>query len=179
MIKITEDHIKWLAAQYGYDYPAVKAIIEVESGGIGFAPDGKLIIQFEPVWFKRKTHYAPSGLWSVNGIERQSKEWEAFNSAFAIDANAAMESTSIGMMQIMGLHWKELGFDNVGEMWDFAKISEANQLELALKFIQYNEKLEYGLLTKNWQAVAYYYNGAKYKMNNYDVKLENAYKKYV
>jgi len=49
-----------------------------------------------------------------------------------------MKSTSIGLMQIMGFHFSELGFKTVGEMWDYAKISEKNQIELALKFIKNN-----------------------------------------
>lgn len=52
-----------------------------------------------------------------------------------------MESTSIGRMQVMGLHWKRLGFKSVGDMWNFAKKSEANQLWLGLKFIQTDKRL--------------------------------------
>jgi len=177
--KINDTQIAILAASNGWSYAALKALIEVESGGVGFAPDtGKLIIQFEPVWFKRKAPYSPSGKWSLNGVERQHKEWEAFNEAYKINANAAMESASIGMMQVMGFHYKKLGFKTVGEMWDFAKVSEANQVELAIRFIKTNPKLDAAVKNKEWATVAYYYNGPKYKTNNYDNKLANAYLKY-
>lgn len=176
--KLTKEQISILAANNGYEYASLKAIIEVESGGQGFASDtGKILIQFEPSWFKRKSPYTPSGLWSVNGVERQSKEWEAFNDAFSKNANAAMESTSIGMMQVMGFHYKTLGFNTVGEMWDFAKISESNQVELAIKFIKSIPKLDKALKDKDWQMVAYYYNGSAYKKFNYDNRLKAAYDK--
>lgn len=176
---ITDELIRGLAANAGWDYAVLRAIIAVESGGIGFAKDtGKIIIQFEPSWFRRKVAYAPSGKWSVNGVERQSQEWIAFNDAFKINPNAAMESTSIGMMQIMGFHYKTLGFNNVGAMWDFAKESEANQVELAIRFIKSNPKLAAAVKNKDFPMIAYYYNGSGYKKNNYDQKLLNAWMKY-
>lgn len=178
--KINDIEIRTLAERNGYSYAALKAIISVESGGIGFASDtGKIIIQFEPVWFRRKEPYAPSGLWSVNGVERQRREWIAFNSAFKINPNAAMESTSVGMMQVMGFHFKSLGFKTVGEMWDYAKVSEANQVELAIRFIKLNPKLDQAVKNKDWPTVAYYYNGSGYKKYNYDQKLLNAYIKII
>lgn len=168
-----------LATHHGYEPAALRAVIAVESGGIGFAADtGKIIIQFEPVWFRRKVPYAPSGRWSVNKVERQRNEWLAFNDAFRINPNGAMESTSIGMMQIMGFHYKLLGFNSVGAMWDFAKVSEANQIELGIRFIKANPKLDKALKNKDWKTFAYYYNGAGYRMNQYDTKLANAYKRY-
>src|SRR5690349_10214039 len=126
MIK-EEDCIK-LSEEFKIPVTNIKKVVKVESGGIGFAKDtGKIIIQFEPSWFKRKAPYTPSGKWSLNKVEKQSAEWIAFNDAFAKNPTAALESTSIGLMQIMGFHFKILGFKTVGEMWDYAKESEYNQ----------------------------------------------------
>lgn len=177
MKTLIKEQIESLAKANGYEYKALNAVIKVESGGIGFAKDtGKIIIQFEPSWFKRKSPYTPSGKWSLNGVERQSQEWIAFNDAFKLNPNAAMESTSIGLMQVMGFHYKSLGFKTVGEMWDYAKISEANQLDLAIKFIKLNPKLDKALKEKDWATFAYYYNGSQYKKFNYDTRLAAAYK---
>jgi hypothetical protein len=163
MEKLNKQQISDLACKYGLSYASLKAVVDVESGGIGFATDtGKIIIQFEPKWMQRKAPYTPSGLWSQNGVERQSKEWLAFNDAFAKNANAAMESTSIGLMQVMGFHYSLLGFKTVGAMWDFAKESEANQLELGLKFIKSNPKMYNGLKSNDFKTFAYYYNGSQY-----------------
>ncbi len=177
--KIDDIQIAVLATRNDWEFESLKTIIEVESGGIGFAEDtGKVIIQFEPAWFRKKSPYTPSGKWSLNGVERQHNEWIAFNDAFRYNPNAAMESTSIGMMQVMGFHYKLLGFKTVGEMWDYAKVSEANQVDLAIRFIKSNPKLDKAIKNKDWPTVAYYYNGSQYKKYNYDHRLLAAYIKH-
>lgn len=186
MKKLTDKDILDLANQSSIEYAALKAFIFAESGGTGIdKTTGKIIIQFEPSWFKRKAPYAPSGAWSLNGVERQSREWIAFNDAFYKNADAAMESTSIGLMQVMGFNYKKLGFKSVGEMWDFGKVSERNQLELGIRFIKANPALYKALKDKNWHLVAYYYNGSaykemavKWKREPYNITMENAYNKY-
>jgi len=146
----------------GIDKKALKAIIEVETGGKGFADNGKLLIQFEPKWFKRMAPYAPSGAWSVNKIEVQSKEWIAFNNAFAIDSNGAMNSTSIGLPQIMGFHWATLGYSSVGAMWDDFKTGLPAQINAFVKFIESDGRLARAVSQKDWHMVAYIYNGSGY-----------------
>ena len=185
MEKITNDQIRKIALENGIEYAALKAFIQVETGGIGFASDGKIIIQFEPAWFKRKAPYAPSGVWSVNKVDKQVREWLAFNDAFRKDANAAMESTSIGLGQIMGFHYKLLGFKTVGEMWDDAKKGELNQVLQMVKFIRSIPALLKALKEKNWHAVAGNYNGwgykelaKKYGREPYNISLEKAYNKF-
>lgn len=176
MAKLTDIEIRDIAEEFGLTYAQVKSVIEVESGGKGFdSTNGKILIQFEPAWFKRKAPYTPSGKWSVNGVERQAAEWIAFNDAFIKDKTAAMESTSIGMMQVMGFHWKLLGFKDVGAMWDYAKESEANQLRLGLRFIKSNLKMFNALKKGIWWQFAYYYNGPKYADFKYDIRLKKAY----
>lgn len=177
--KATLEDFRDLADEFGLELAKLQAVDSVESGGKGFDDaTGKIIIQFEPVWFKRKAPYTPSGKWSLNGVERQKQEWEAFNDAFSKNPNAAMESTSIGRFQVMGFHWKLLGFKSVGEMWDFAKQSEKNQIWLGLKFIQKNPKMYKALKSGIWWQFAYYYNGQQYKKFKYDVRLKAAYNKF-
>lgn len=167
---ITENQYRNLALEFGISISKVKAIDFVESNGEGFDPKtGKIKIQFEPHWFKRFTNKIID-----NKVDVQSREWEAFNEAYKINPIAAMESTSIGRMQVMGFHWKRLGFKSVGNMWDFAKDSEANQLWLGLKFIETDNRLFQAV--KNWDTkkVAYYYNGVNYGVKGYDKKLTQA-----
>lgn len=112
-------------------------------------------------------------------MEKQPGEWAAFNYAFSINPDAAMQSTSIGLMQVMGFHYQKLGFASVGAMWDYGKESEANQADIGLRFIKAkgNEKMFNALKTKDWATFAFYYNGAQYKKFNYDNRLADAYKK--
>jgi hypothetical protein len=178
--------IKNAAAPFKIEAAAVIAFIEVETGGKGFASaTGKIIIQFEPAWYRKVTHYAPSGLWSVNKVDVQSKEWLAFNDAFRFNKVAAMECTSIGLGQIMGFHWKRLGYESVHAMWNDAKISLERQIWQICKFISTDLKLQSALKVHDWDGVASIYNGsgfraiaAKYGREPYDISMKNAYEKY-
>lgn len=176
---LTNTAIAEIAKEFGLSYAKVKAVVLVESGSKAFdEKTGKIIIQFEPSWFKRKSPYSPSGKWSVNKVDVQSKEWEAFNDAFSKNANAAMESTSVGLMQVMGFHWKLLGFKSVGAMWDYAKESAENQLRLGLMFIKSNKKMFDAISNGQWSTFAYYYNGEQYRKFNYDVRLSQQYQRF-
>lgn len=168
----------------GVEPEMIQTIINLESSGGGFdSKTGKIKIQFEPHQFKKRVN-KPTGVWDKNKVDVQSKEWEAFNDAFKIDPNAAMESTSIGLVQIMGFHWKRLGFNSVGEMWDFFKISEQNQVLGLVKFIETDQSLLKAFINKDWHNIARLYNGANYvelakKLGKepYNVLLEKQYKK--
>lgn len=187
--KITKPDIARLAKANGYEYAALAAVCMVEGSGVGFsALTGRIIIQFEPEWFKRKCEHwkehAANSVWFNNGIAAQGKEWMAFNDAFKIDPDAAMQSTSIGMMQVMGFHYNDLGFKTVDEMWDHAKIDEAHQLDLGIRFIKTNPRLDTALKVKDWSTFEYYYNGSgskllakKLKVIPYDLRLKAAYNK--
>jgi len=183
---IPYEKIKEIAKNFGINPAVFMAFIEVESGGKGFdEKTGKLIIQFEPSWFRKKAPYAPSGRWSLNGVERQAKEWEAFNNAFRINPDAAMESTSIGLPQILGLHWKLLGYKSVGEMWDDFKKGEYFQILALARFIKAQPNLYLAIKQKDWHKIAAIYNGKDYAImakkwgrEPYNISLEKAYLKY-
>lgn len=174
------------AMSFKVEAAAIMAFMEVETGGRGFAEDtGKILIQFEPAWYRKVTHYAPSGLWSVNKVDVQSKEWLAFNDAFRLNNAAAMECTSIGLGQIMGFHWKRLGYKSIHAFWNDAKISLERQIWQICKFISTDIKLQSALKDHDWDKVATIYNGfgfrvlaAKYGREPYDISMKNAYEKY-
>ena len=58
------------------------------------------------------------------------------------------------------------------------KESEGKQLDLFVKFIKFNGWDTY-LKKLDWPGFACKYNGPSYKDNDYDIKLEKAYKKYL
>jgi len=175
--------IKTIAALFNLDWVAIAAFIMVETGSKGFSDKtGKIIIQFEPKWFKRLVPYTPSGKWSLNGIDIQVKEWLAFNDAFAKNPDGAMQATSIGLGQIMGFHWKTLGYKSVGEMWDDAKKGLDRQIWQICKFIAMDIKLKSCLQAHDWDGVSSIYNGTGYKQlaasiprEAYDISLAKAY----
>lgn len=186
MNRITNKQVAELGARYGIEYALLKAFIEVESGGVGFdKTTDKIIIQFEPSWYKKKAPYAPSGAWSLNKVENQRREWIAFNDAFKGHPNAAMESTSIGMPQIMGFHYKMLGYKTVGAMWDDFKKGEYEQIHALVRFILATPDLLKALKKKDFHTAASIYNGKSYKemakiwgREPYNISLEKAYIKY-
>lgn len=197
-----------LALKSGYDPAALLAFIEVETSGRGFDyKTGKIMIQFEPSWFKKqaaaefriyeilkskpKPTFAEQTIivnWNnilANKVSVQSIEWSIFDIAFQINPTAAMESTSIGLGQIMGFHWKRLGYKSVGEMWEEAKSGIDQQFHQLLQFISTDKKLQSAILLKDWAKVASIYNGAGYKelaarlqREPYDISMRKAYDKY-
>ena len=185
-MKIAIDDIKLIAKNFGIEPAMFLAFIEVESGGKGFDDlTGKILIQFEPSWFRKKVAYAPSGAWSVNKVDVQAKEWIAFNDAFKLNPDAAMESTSIGLPQIMGFHWKLLGYKSVGQMWDDFKKSEYHQILALARFIKSIPALYLAIKTKDFHSIACIYNGKKYKQmaiiwgrEPYDISLKKSYIKW-
>ncbi|WP_448607216.1 N-acetylmuramidase domain-containing protein [Paenimyroides ceti] len=164
MNKFTTSQVRELAKVNRLPFEVLMAIIKVETPGNGFdSKTGKILIQFEPSWFRRQEPFAPSGAWSVNKVDVQSKEWIAFNDAFKISPDSAMKSTSIGLPQIMGFHYERLGYKTVGSMWDDFKKGEYNQLLALVRFIMTDPKLTKAVRDKDYHMIAYIYNGAKYK----------------
>ena len=186
MTKITDEQIRNLALAGGIEYASIQAIMHVETPGYGFDPKtGKMLIQFEPSWFKKQAPFAPSGEWSLNKVDIQAKEWIAYADAYSKNANAAMESTSIGMCQIMGFHWKRLGYASVLEMWEDFKKGEFQQVSALVRFIRSDNSLFAALKAHDWNKVAIIYNGAaykemaiKWKREPYNVSLQKAYEKH-
>ena len=175
--------IQYEACRIKVEPEALHAFIDVESSGHGFDSNtGKILIQFEPVWFRRHEPFAPSGAWSINKVERQAKEWAAFNDAWNINPDSAMKSTSIGLGQVMGFHFQRLGYTTVGEMWDDAKKGEERQIHQMAQFINTDHRLSKALREKDWHQVARLYNGAgyqevakKYNRTPYNISMAQAY----
>lgn len=177
--------IKYVQTKHPVIAKTLIAFMIVETVGKGFdETTGKIIIQFEPAWFRKNAPYAPSGKWSLNKIEQQKAEWVAFNDAYKLNPIAAMESTSIGIRQIMGYHWKRLDYKNVGEMWDDAKKGIPQQINQIIKFIFTDTILLMAIENNDWHTIASIYNGKKYRelakrlgRVPYDEAMKNEYEK--
>jgi len=170
---------------------AVKAVYEVESSGRGFLTSGKPKILFEGhiFWKRLKVHgLNPLNLkdgnedvlypkWTTKFYKGGEKEYDRLNKAKKIHKAAAMESASWGIFQIMGYHYKKVGYNSVEDYVKAMKKSERFHLMAFGKFIK-SEGLVKHLKNKDWAKFARGYNGACYKKNKYDTKLAAAYKKY-
>ena len=207
-MNLTKQQIRDVAKTIKVSFAAFMAFIEVESSGKGFSDlTGKLVIQFEPSYFKKTfadwKKATKDSVWLNNGVGNQTLEWKAFNDAYKLSPDAAMQSCSIGLGQVMGYHYKMLGFKTVGEMWDFAKgydcitkthdnnRGEYNQVILIAKFIAANPTLlktlqKPKLTLVDFDTIAKQYNGLYYKelavklgRERYDKTMYRAYTKFL
>lgn len=154
------------------------AIIEVESSGSGFGKDGRLLLQFEPNVFSRRSGVPLDKFnkwaWDENKVDVQSKEWLAFEDASKLNPIIAMESTSWGLPQIMGFNFKLAGYQDVKSMVESFKVSEYNQINGLLNFINSNKALYNAIITGDYETVAAQYNGAGHRA----LALKNGWKPY-
>jgi hypothetical protein len=149
-----------LAGELGIDPGAAVAVLAIESGGRGFAADGRMIIRFENHLFFRQWgrdnaetfhhHFRFNG--EKNWLEHQWRpftnqpfrdfhgaqdgEWQAFTFARTLDDTAAKLSISMGGPQIVGFNCPTLGFESVHQMFDAFSASERNQIVGFFDFVQ-------------------------------------------
>ncbi|CAM1358376.1 N-acetylmuramidase domain-containing protein [Tenacibaculum xiamenense] len=199
---LSEQDLIDFASENNLELAVVKAVNEVESRGKGFFVYGKPVILFEGHVFWRqleKRGVSPESLLSEESKDVLYKKWtrkyyiggekeysrlekaaELLNSEDVREA--AYCSASWGAFQIMGYHYKSLGYDSIDDFVSKMYDHEREHLKAFGKFIGVNyfkgKKLIDWLRDKNWANFARAYNGPGYKENRYDSKLQNAYEKY-
>lgn len=180
-----------LSTELDIPLPCIKAVYEVESSGRGFLSDGRPKILFEghifwkqlkkkginPVDFLNGNENILYKKWTTEFYKGGSGEYERLEKAKIINEEAALESASWGIFQIMGFHYKLLEYDSVYNFVNSCYESERNHLLDFGKFIKANGLVKF-LKKTDWKNFAYRYNGPGYATNKYDIKLEKAYKKY-
>ena len=185
---LSSSDIRNAAEQIGVEPCAVKAVVDVESGGDGFLPDGRVKILFEGhVFWKelQKRGINPELLkmpnivypkWDKSQYKGGAQEHERLNAAALVNKEAALCSASWGLFQIMGFNHRLCGFSIVQDFVDAQKESEANQLNSFCQFMK-NEGLVLFLKGLDFAGFARRYNGAGYAANQYDVKMRKAYER--
>lgn len=176
------DYIR-IADAYHLEAAAFRAVVETEAGPLGgFGPDGRLIILFEPRIFSRRTggrydETHPDISASSFGERRyprtQAERWAQLEAAYALSPDDALQSASYGLAQILGQNYRSFGFETPGEFVRFLSQSEANHLELIVRFAEANGILD-ELQRKDWDGFARRYNGAG-QVARYGGLLRNAY----
>lgn len=192
----TPAEITQIARELGALPEQIRAVAAVESSGGGFLPDGKPKILYERHWFRRRVgkllgsvsvaghflaHPSPGGYTLDADRDGQNDSWEKLVEACAVDPVAAFESCSWGKFQIMGGHWKVLGYPDVfrfafsmigGEFGHYRALAafiRANRLEGALRRI--------GTTPESCEAFARGYNGAGFRKHEYHIKLARAFRR--
>lgn len=186
------DVIARIANENEMDAAALLAIISVECGGKIFTNiNGKLepIIRFEGHYFHRLLPKAKRNIAVVKGLAHrraghiknsryQKTRWRFLNKCILLDRDAALQSTSWGVGQVMGSHWRWLGYASVDAMIAGVRKGIGGQTELMVRFIK-KANLERFIDTQDWAGFARSYNGPGYRKNKYDLKMAKAYKQYV
>lgn len=190
---VTPAEIAMIARELGAAPEQVRAVAAVESGGDPFLPTGQPKILWERHWLFRRLGRALSAS-SVAGAflaanttggytldadrDGINDSWEKLVEACRVDPVAAFESCSWGKFQIMGGHWRALGFASV---FDFAwsmRESELGHYRALAAFIRAN-RLE-GALRQigpdpiSNERFAAGYNGKGFRKTEYHLKLARA-----
>ena len=173
-----------LAAEHHVEVRALRALLEVEAGGEGLTEAGPVIrLEVHKLWLGTRPSQRPA----VNArfVVRGPRPWEghewldgrhwvplhqpiksggqvlehrALACARAIDELAAISATSWGCGQVMGVYWRELGYQSPGA-FAIGMQSEACQILAVMRHLEVISAAIPNLQMKQWADVARKYNG--------------------
>lgn len=161
----------------GCDAPGLWALLAVETQGCGFLPDRRPKILFERHFFSRLTkgqydashpdisNPSPGGYGAAG-----AHQYDRLAAAIALDQDAALQSASWGLGQIMGANHAAAGYADAAAMVAAFVADEGAQLAAMAAFIVHNA-LAHAVAGKDWAAYARGYNGPNYAENAYDTRL--------
>jgi hypothetical protein len=184
------DDLRRAATQLDVKLASIRAVNEVESRGPGFLPDARPVILFERHIMYRQLraaghdadalarHYPNIVNPKRGGYMGKAAEHMRLHRATGIDHACALASASWGMFQIMGFHWKRMGYASLEEFADAMRQGEPEQLDAFVRFVLTDPALHKALKARKWATFASLYNGPAYKENLYDVKLARAFARY-
>jgi N-acetylmuramidase len=168
------------ASNLAVDTNEIRTILTVETGGCGFLPDRRPRILFERHCFHRLTggrfddgeisDPAPGG-WGPPGAHQYGRLARAMD----LDRQAALQSTSWGLGQILGENYRAAGFPDVDTMVKAMVESEDAQVLAMSSFMRAHFYLANALKTHDWVALARGYNGPGSAASGYASRLRDAF----
>lgn len=152
-------------AATGADAAAIWSLLTVESGKAGYLPDRRPQILFERAVFHKQTNGAydqshpgiSAPTWG--GYSGGAGEYARLGEAYALAPEAALQSASWGIAQVMGFNFAKSGFASAAEYVQAACGSEGAQLKAFVSFLR-NSGIAPLLAAHKWDAVAEHYNGS-------------------
>lgn len=179
---LSSDGLAHVCAGLGVHAAEIWTVLAVETSGCGFWADRRPQILFERHIFHRLTkgqhddgdisHPNPGGYG-----RRGAHQYDRLALAINKDRNAALQSASWGIGQIMGMNYARARFQNVEDMVAAMSDSEDRQLAAMAAFLR-SAGLAASLQAHDWASFARGYNGPNYAINQYDMRLNSAYQKY-
>lgn len=183
------DYLQQYAVPLGIDIWLLLAIAKIESNSKGFIAKNKPVVLFERHIFYRQlkkqgfdvdflTKQYPLLINPTSGgYQGRARENYRLAMAKQIHEACAIESASFGLFQIMGSHWKALGYPSAQDFEQQMSESELKQTDAFIRFISLkgNQRIIHALKNKDFRLFARLYNGPNYAKNNYDQKIEALY----
>ena len=106
----------------------------------------------------------------VGGQGEYLRLWKAMQ----LNEDAALESASVGLFQVLGENWRALKYDSVQQFWELNKRSEGDQLDAFVRYVIANnladELAQGGTTAASWVPFVSRYNGSGYATNAYHTK---------
>jgi len=179
---LSSDGLATVASDLNVHAAEIWTVLAVETSGCGYLPDGRPQILFERHIFHRLTNaqYDDGDISdpSPGGYgPRGAPQYDRLARAVSKDRSAALQSTSWGIGQIMGMNYARAGFQDVEQMVAAMSDSENEQLTAIGNFLNHTG-LGAFLRAHDWTSFARGYNGPNYAINRYDIRLNSEYQKY-
>lgn len=183
---ITRAEIVGFAASLGVQPYQLQAFATVESNGAGYLRSGLPKILWERHYFWRRLRIriplvsdpAPGGYTLDSNRNGLNDSWEKLLIGCERDPVAAFESASWGKFQIMGAHWKALGYPSPFHFAYSHTLSESGHYKAFVKFIQANRLAQLLRQTSTDPndniPLVRRYNGPGFRKNAYHIRLANA-----
>lgn len=145
-----------MEAIYGVPAAWIAAVIAKESGGQTYATvcgEKRPLIRWEGHYFYQRLQgdaldqaiakkLASPRAGAVKNPKEQADRWRKLvEPAYSIDTDAAHESMSWGVGQVMGAHWKRLGYASVADLVKAVCAGLYGQVDLMMRYCR-----EFGLL---------------------------------
>jgi hypothetical protein len=161
---------------------ALRAVIAVETAGGGFVDGALPKILFEGHIFHRLTGGAfdeerpdlSYPRWTKDHYKGGRGEYDRLLEAIGFDADAALQSCSWGLGQVLGINYRIAGFAGIDAFVNAMAEGEGRQLDAMIGFIAHHDLARH-LRDEAWADFARRYNGPGYARNAYDTKLAAAY----
>jgi hypothetical protein len=170
------------ATALGCDVAAIKAVAQVETKRTAFDSKGRPALLFERQYFHRltsgkydKSHADISNAKPYVVYGTFAQQYDRLDDAAKLDKDAAWQSASWGMFQIMGENYKQAGFSSIAAFVTAMQSSESAHLNAFVDFIKNGPAMLKALREHDWTTFARHYNGPDFKKYNYDTKLAAAY----
>ncbi len=178
-----------LARLLDVEQAALRAVAAVESSGSGFLSETLLRpkVLFEGHAFHRLTggrfdQQAPNlsyPKWDKTKYAGSlAGEWNRLDAACQLDRAAALQSASWGAFQIMGFNYAYCGCNDVEAFVAQQYAGASEQMACFAHFIARPQYLA-ALRDHQWANFAKVYNGPGYAQNKYDLRLADAYARFV